>query len=506
VSYTVSKLKSLALSLLFVLSIASVTITIAEGNFRVGDFSRLSKQFAAPSEDILILTIQGAFNSLMMSVVGATIGIVFALVGAALLFHLRNRRLVFSTFNAVLVFARTIPDLVIALMLVAVLGIGPQVGALTLALGSFAVMTTMTLDATGVSENAHSNQLIRSGVPRWKVFALVLVPESWQELLKIFLFRLEIMLRLSAYLGIIGAGGLGQVIYEAIANFRFTDALIAISVLSFIVLGLEAISQIFSNNNWSLSKLKSFTSGLTIFCSISVVILFIQNPLSLSASRLSNIIARLLKPDFESYAGEIVALTIDSVAIAITATSGAFIIGLTLAFLAARKFSPLGRVSRPIFLGLFSGLRSVPIVVWAIVLVIVVGFGVQAGLMASILGLSLFFGKYLQPIFSRASFPETDALLLQGGSKFVVFLIAAFYSLRSATSSALALLADVAVRYSVVLGLVGAGGIGSLLLGAAKAFDYETLSATLIVVVVVIVAIRGLILQRSSGALNGTKF
>lgn len=498
VSYTVNKVKSLTLFLIFVLSIFSLTQNFATDNFRVGDFSRLAQQFGAPSADIFNRTAQGAISSLSMSIVGATLGLIFALVSASILYHFSNRRFVSFICNAILVFARTVPDLVIALILVAILGIGPQVGALTLALGSFAIMTTMTLDATNVAESAYSQHLIRSGVPRWKVFVLVLAPEAWPGILKLFLFRLEIMLRLSAYLGIIGAGGLGQVIYESIASFRFTDALIGIFLLSMIVLSLEWISQQFTRRNWTLSKLKMFTSSLIIFCLGSSLALFIQDPLTVSASRLTNILSRLTRPDFQSYSVEIVSLTFDSVSIAITSTSAAFAIGLITAFLASKKFSPLGKISRSIFLGVFSGLRSVPIVVWAIVLVIIVGFGVQSGLLASILGLSLFFAKYVQPIFSRATFPETDCLLLQGGSKFAVFFIAAFYSLRTATSSALALLADVAVRYSVVLGLVGAGGIGSLLLGAAKAFDYETLSAALIVVVTVIVALRSLILQRSS--------
>jgi phosphonate transport system permease protein len=142
-------------------------------------------------------------------------------------------------------------------------------------------------------------------------------------------------------------------------------------------------------------------------------------------------------------------------------------------------------------------LRSVPELVWALVFVRVVGLGPTAGVLAIAITYGGMLAKVYAEILDSADPAPTRALLRGGSGRLQALLFGAL------PQSALELMSytvyrwECAIRSSVVLGFVGAGGLGQLLDSASKMFAGAEVCAILLV----FVALVGLS-DRASAALR----
>ncbi len=178
--------------------------------------------------------------------------------------------------------------------------------------------------------------------------------------------------------------------------------------------------------------------------------------------------------------------------------------GLTLALLAAVPLSLLATESlsvsrlesgrmRPAALLLRQAarwllvvLRSVPELVWALLLVRIVGLGPTAGVLAIALTYSGMLGKVYAEILESSEAHATQALLRNGSSR----LTALFYGALPAASSELVSYTtyrwECAIRGSVVMGFVGAGGIGQRMDESMKMLAGAEVSTMLIIFVLLV--------------------
>jgi phosphonate transport system permease protein len=116
-------------------------------------------------------------------------------------------------------------------------------------------------------------------------------------------------------------------------------------------------------------------------------------------------------------------------------------------------------------------LRSVPELVWALVFVRVVGLGPTAGVLAIALTYGGMLGKVYGEILESGETHATETLLRNGSSRLQAF----FYGLLPQNAAELTSYTvyrwECAIRSSVVLGFVGAGGLGQQLDNSMKMFN-----------------------------------
>ncbi len=133
-------------------------------------------------------------------------------------------------------------------------------------------------------------------------------------------------------------------------------------------------------------------------------------------------------------------------------------------------------------------LRSIPELVWALVFVRVVGLGPTAGVLAIALTYGGMLGKVYGEILESSDAHATQNLLRNGGSRVQAF----FYALLPSSSSELASYTvyrwECAIRSSVILGFVGAGGLGQQLDNSMKMFNGGEV-ATILLVFMALVAV-----------------
>lgn len=174
---------------------------------------------------------------------------------------------------------------------------------------------------------------------------------------------------------------------------------------------------------------------------------------------------------------------------ALVGTIVGVILSLPLAILAARGLTGgffVGRVLQPVSRLLIAFFRTVPDLVWALIFVITVGLGPFAGTLAIVVDTIGFCGRFFAEAMEDVDKAPSEALTAAGASRtdtiFCAILPAALPSF--ITTSLFAL--EKATRSSVVLGLVGAGGIGIELKVAIDFFDYQ-LAMTIILMIFALV-------------------
>lgn len=119
---------------------------------------------------------------------------------------------------------RAVPELVWASMLVIAAGLGPFPGTLALALHTAGVLGRLMADALENAPAEPFNALRRNGAPALSAFCYGTLPVVLPQLVSYTLYRWENNIRAAAVLGVVGAGGLGQLLYYHLGLFHFKDA------------------------------------------------------------------------------------------------------------------------------------------------------------------------------------------------------------------------------------------------------------------------------------------
>ena len=132
--------------------------------------------------------------------------------------------------------ARTVPELVFAVLFVYSFGLGPLAGVLAIGLHSMGALGKLFAD---VAENVDLEQVkgVRSTGASWtQTMVYGATPQVLPDYLSYGLLRLEINVRAASILGFVGAGGIGQELYTAVKSFHHTDiSAIAIMLIATVI-------------------------------------------------------------------------------------------------------------------------------------------------------------------------------------------------------------------------------------------------------------------------------
>jgi phosphonate transport system permease protein len=186
-----------------------------------------------------------------------------------------------------------------------------------------------------------------------------------------------------------------------------------------------------------------------------------------------------------------------TVAIATAGISLALLVALPLALASTRVLSQSalsGRMARGPYAArqavrwLLIVLRSVPELVWALVFVRVVGLGATAGVLAIALTYGGMLGKVYGEILESGEAHAASTLLRNGAGRLQAFFYAVLPANAAELTSYTVYRWECAIRSSVVLGFVGAGGLGQQLDNSTKMFQGGEV-ATMLLVFMALVAL-----------------
>jgi phosphonate transport system permease protein len=210
---------------------------------------------------------------------------------------------------------------------------------------------------------------------------------------------------------------------------------------------------------------------------------------------IGRILGEMFPPDFARIS-RIGGAVLETFQMALVGTSLGICGSFFLAIMASRVHSP--HASIYLFArALVSLFRTVPDLVWALLFVVAVGLGPFAGTLAIMIDTIGFCGRFFAEAMEEVAPGPQEALRAMGARGIdVVFCSVVPAALPSFVNSALFSL-EKATRSSVILGLVGAGGIGIELKVAMDLFQYEHAATAILAIFALVITV-----ERISGAVR----
>lgn len=444
--------------------------------------------------------------------------------------------------RGLLAFPRAIHELIWGLVLLQIFGLDPLVAVVAIAIPFGAIVSKVFSEILDETPHEALYALLNAGVPPLKALLYGLLPQALPNLLSYTFYRFECSLRSSAVLGIIGAGGVGYEIFLSLQSLRYDQlwtgfyALIllngAVDAWSAMVrrrmgftsrldLNLKRSSvaeetarntpdsgHLTSSSSPRMSSEKPRKDGVLLLSWFWVAVAV---PLSLAflnidwsllwATRTRELFGELWAstslgmPTFTEL-GNLLNLSYLTLAMSILAATLAGVGGMVAAFPAAQTFlrpggwlSPLGQkggssqwlatwtfiLSRLVLLVS----RAIPAPIWALVFLFVMFPGILPGALA--LGVHNFgiLGRLMAEVNENLDDRPVRALRALGASsgqmigygilpqnlpRFLAYILYRW---------------EVCLRETVIVGLVGAGGLGRLLTEQISSFDYGGVVITL---------------------------
>lgn len=191
-----------------------------------------------------------SLETIAMSAVGTVLAAIFGLLLAlpASRTHAGDRALARSPTRLVLNVLRSIPELVWAALLLISAGLGPLAGTLALALHTTGVLGRLFAETIENAPLAPAFALRAQGVPEGRVFLYSTLPQILPQLLSYSLYRWENNIRAAAILGVVGAGGLGQLLAFHMGLFHMNKTATVLAAMLLLVAIVDASS--FALRRW----------------------------------------------------------------------------------------------------------------------------------------------------------------------------------------------------------------------------------------------------------------
>jgi phosphonate transport system permease protein len=433
--------------------------------------------------------------------------------------------------RAVLAFPRGVHEVIWGLFLINIFGLDPIVAVLAIGI-HFGVVTAKVfaeiLDETA-SEPVRAMRASGASIGTSLLYGLF--PLAFPDLLSYSLYRLECAIRAAAVLGLIGAGGLGYQLLLSFQSLRYDQVwtfLYALILLS----GATDVWSTFLHRRMRLStrtelhattrrdddsherqSLKSaFLLEIDRRVSLTLALTVVALPWSFWYlaprfqlfleravwARAADILAASLPPRLDStLVRELWSLSFETLAMSILATAFAGLFGMILAFPAAANFmlpGDLNHSNRPASRWLrrigFAGVRGGLVVLRALsepVLALIVLFFLFPGILPGALGLGLYnlgvLGRLMAESVENLDQRPLLGLRAQGASPIGVFLYGVLPAAMPRFLSFVLYRWEVCIRATVLVGVVGAGGIGRLLAQQIARFDYPAVATSLLFVI-----------------------
>jgi len=192
--------------------------------------------------------LEPAFQSVIVAFLGSVFGTFLALVFAMLAASNIAPAWLRNTARFLIGFERSIPEIIIMILLIAAYGLGPHAGVVALALGCVGMLGKVLADTIEELDPVMLESMESVGANKLQIITFGVLPQIMPNLISYALFRFEINIRLSVLLGAVGAGGIGYELDYSFNLLQYHRALTAMLVIIIMVFGTERLSYILRKN------------------------------------------------------------------------------------------------------------------------------------------------------------------------------------------------------------------------------------------------------------------
>jgi len=185
---------------------------------------------------------QGIRETVAIGFIATTLGLLLSIpLGILSARNIVVKRAVFGTTRLFLLGLRGLPELIVAVLFVAAMGLGPVPGTLALTLGTATFMAKLIGDALEEVSPVPREAVFATGATGVQEFFTSVVPQALPNLVSQTLYMLDVNLRSSTVLGIIGGGGIGFLLLSALRVLQEPTVGAIIIVIFVIVYAIELV-------------------------------------------------------------------------------------------------------------------------------------------------------------------------------------------------------------------------------------------------------------------------
>ncbi len=137
---------------------------------------------------------------------------------------------------------RATPEIVLALMFVVSVGLGPIAGVLALAVHNTGIIAKLFSEAVEAIDPRPVEGIRATGASRLQEVIFGVIPQVMPLWSSFALYRFETNVRSATVLGVIGAGGIGQPLFETMRGFQYSEAATIVLIIVAAVIVIDVIS------------------------------------------------------------------------------------------------------------------------------------------------------------------------------------------------------------------------------------------------------------------------
>lgn len=187
--------------------------------------------------------LQATLVTLWIGLLGTTLSIPSALLLAVLAARTTSPHpIAYQCARAILSFFRAVPDIVFALIFVTAVGLGSFAGVLALICHNTGVMGKLWAESMEETDQGPQQALSTAGASRLQQIAHGSLPLVIPQFIGLLLYRFDVNVRSSLVLGLVGAGGIGLLINQAIKSFQFDAMLTHIIIVLLLIIVVDQVS------------------------------------------------------------------------------------------------------------------------------------------------------------------------------------------------------------------------------------------------------------------------
>lgn len=233
---------SVAIAALFAWAALSLEISSERLRGLPGELLRMFGQMVPPDlayarESVVPAILESIQIAWVGTLIGAVLSLPVGLLAARNLFP--RTGLVMKPFLAAV---RAVPEILLAIYFVPVVGLGAFAGTLAIGLHSVGMLGKLTADVVESMDVRPVEAVTACGGGSTSVVRFAVLPQVLPEVIAIWLFRFEINLRASAVLGVVGAGGIGGVLLNTLRYREFARAGSVVVLTVLVVLLIDTLS------------------------------------------------------------------------------------------------------------------------------------------------------------------------------------------------------------------------------------------------------------------------
>ena len=213
---------------------------VADAPAQVGDL--LHRMFP-PEWQFAGALVHPLIQTLNIATLGTAVSLVLSIPVAILAARNTSPNVVtYGLGRVVMVVSRSVDTLIWALIFIIVVGPGSMAGVLAVSMRSIGFVSKLFAEGIEEIDRGQVEAIVATGASRWQVLLYAVAPQVRPVLAGVSIYRWDINIRESTVLGIVGAGGIGFVLNEAILGLEWSRVGLVLLVILAVVVASEGVS------------------------------------------------------------------------------------------------------------------------------------------------------------------------------------------------------------------------------------------------------------------------